>query len=228
MAAFIECRYNGLAQDSGVDFMSVKGKPDGSSELVINPNTFSELNAFLEKNWGATITEQVLRDTCVSCGLCTPTIRRDGEGFRIDRKGYSPSYDTEEKPLFETIILPPEVSDDNSRRICIVDDIPSHLGEILAHNHHVLMVNVDANVKPTLSSELALRTTIEAFRPEWVVSDKGLGNLNGIRLIEDVKRSGRRTIMFTGEIQTDETRRVADVFIEKPHYQDVVTVIEND
>lgn len=57
------------------------------------------------------------------------------------------------------------------------------------------------------------------YRPEFLISDKGLGYFSGISLIEQVKQALEeqvKTIMVTGEFDTRETHRVADCFIEKP------------
>ena len=99
------------------------------------------------------------------------------------------------------------------------------MAEALAWDHYVLMVHVNSYVDPDFMKLRALRGTIESFRPDVVVADKGLGLIDGIDLIQSVRDMGIRTIMYTGEIQTAETKKVADWFVVKPDLAQVEAII---
>jgi len=213
-----------VAHDSGVDFISIKAQPGGESQLVLNPRVFPRVNEYLKGYGGSRVSRRYLKHICKQCEGCSPTIVEDGEGFRINRKGYS--FDETRKPLFVAKKLQAESVGTHTRRVYIVDDQYTQImAEALAWDHHVLMVHVNSYVDPDFAKLRALRGTIESFRPDVVVADKGLGLIDGIDLIQSVRDMGIRTIMYTGEIQTAETKKVADWFVVKPDLAQVEAII---
>lgn len=91
----------------------------------------------------------------------------------------------------------------------------------------MLCVEVNANVRANKFVCQQLSRQIIEWGPDWLISDKGLGFVDGIELIKQCKEAGIRTIMLTGEIQTAETRKVADYFLIKPtSYKQILEILE--
>jgi hypothetical protein len=218
-----ECRYETLGRSIGVDWISRK-KQSEKSELVLNPNMFPEINAYLEDLGWPPISEKFLNDTCRGCEECFPTITKDGDGFRIIRKYYTK--DEAEKPLFTITEHKPEVIIPSPRRVCTCDDDRSSMiaDQIAECGHRVWQVSVNPYVHATLAGYNELVAAIRGLNADYFVSDKGLWEIDGIRLIEDIGATGPITIMYTGEIQTDATRKVT-FFVEKPHYKEILEYI---
>lgn len=212
--------------------MSIK-RSSGLDEIVFNPvSALTLLRAFSEMGYGLSYPfdpddpNDVIRGCCSSCDNCTPYITSDYPDLRIKRKGFS--Y-TESRPAFE--IKGRYEGKNTTKTVVIVDDdesIDTLAMGLAGFGLTVVAVQVHRNAEANLITQRALAALVEAQHPDCVVSDKGLGYLSGIELIEYLKEVGIFTFMLTGERQTDETRRVADYFLEKPmRISDLARTIKN-
>lgn len=223
------CAIENISERSLHPFVSIKNNKD-PSELVINPNFYADIDWRAEAMGFHQVDDRWFEAICAKCSLCMPTIEVDLEatvlengsyryGLRIYRHKFlqenivRPLYVAQTHMLYNKNRLP----DQNRTRVCCIDDEKINWkGTFKNTDTDVLAIWVDPNVRSTPLQAKALTDEIVQWNPDWLISDKGLGFVDGIELILRCKEAGIRTIMLTGEIQTDETRRVADVFLEKP------------
>lgn len=215
------CWYEERAQEIGEEFFSIKN--NGQSTLVFNPNLIDKglgTKPFTFQNGKA------LRNICSQCHFCRPFIDERFDGFRIIRYGYNtPQRD---KPLAEFTYLPAK-GEIRGIKVAEVDDfnltqLVSYLSEV---GFELMCVTVNPNVPTSEIKSRQLYRTIIEWGPDWLLSDKGLGFVDGIELIRTCKEAGIRTMMITGEVQTAATRRVADYFIEKPvSMENLIAILE--
>lgn len=214
MSAEIRCAYESIQDHFQIPFLSIKNRSN-ASELVFNPYFSKRLAKSMYSS--EDLSQEDLQWICSECGLCKPIISGSSEeGFRIKRDSYDNS---EAGILFQTEILVPNGEAKTfPYKICLVDDFqPKSTARGLAlRGHTVLVVTVNPNIKPSELAEWEFRNRIINWEPDWLITDKGLGYVDGIDLIKVCKEAGVRTIMLTGERQTHETRRVADIFLTKP------------
>jgi CheY-like chemotaxis protein len=223
------CAIEDISERDHHPFVSIKNNKD-PSELVINPNGLPYVDWRAQYMGFSNANERWFRAICAECGLCRPEIKLDTDahvlidgqeryGLRIYRHQFL--QENLQRPLFEVTKV--TFSGSNAKeqekrtRVCCIEDekIPWPL-VFNGTNTDLRMILIDSHVKPQSEDMETIMRKIVMFQPDWVISDKGLGFLDGIELIRQCKQAGIKTIMFTGEIQTDETRRVADVFLEKP------------
>lgn len=207
-----KCTFERVAADLGIDFISIKrGLPD-QNQIVLNPNYTQRVGMS---------TEEQLKGICLRCNLCRPEIHQDGKGFRIDRHNFIPDLPPNKRPLARFTNFPPK-GETNGMKVALVEDFnESAEAEWLSRQgFDVLYVHVDAHVPTTEIASYTLFQKIIDWGPDWVIADKGLGYVNGLELIIRSKEAGIGTIMQTGEIQTNETRKLADFFLEKPFTTD--------
>lgn len=207
-----KCSFEEQAQVQNVDFFSRKSYPN-YDVLVLNPEPTRRVYAAMT---GETTPPSVnaLYGICDRCNLCSPEIRPEGDGFRIFRTGYKNFVSNVPLATFTQFHAK---SPKKRVRVVVIDDMSP---EIRAQHYategiEALAVKVNPDRKPSATQERALEREVIEWGPDWVVSDKGLGYVNAINLILAFKEAGIRTIMYTGEEQTDITRRVADIFIQK-------------
>jgi hypothetical protein len=225
------CTIEKLAIDYRIDFVTVKGT-EIPSELVLNPHLYPELDFYAESHYETKVGRQFFRRVCQNCGLCVPKFEENydvvhrnletGEThpeLRIKRNAYNPEH-VEETQLFFTqkfSFTDPNNPTGATNRICFVEDFPEpgYQNPFSESNAEILIITINPNIEPDEPVIFKLRETVRDFKPMWYVSDKGLGLTDGIALLKYFQHFCG-TAMLTGEIQTDETRRVADHFWVKP------------
>jgi hypothetical protein len=223
------CAIENISERSLHPFVSIKNNKD-PSELVINPNGYADIDWRAEAMGFHQADDRWFEAICAECTLCMPTIEIDREarasidgytryGLRIYRHKFLQENIVRSLYVVQTHALynKNQLSGENRTRVCCIDD-DKLSWEVPFNNTNtdVLAIWVDPNVRCTPLQAKALTDEIVQWNPDWLISDKGLGFVDGIELILRCKEAGIRTIMLTGEIQTDETRRVADVFLKKP------------
>lgn len=219
-----ECLIESLQKTVGVDFVSIKRKP-GVDELVLNPNCFEEVDWGMQLLTDRRVDRRAIEILCGICGACNFEVNYDDStefegrrGLRVSRKNYG--QEIVERPLYNKEVF--HFSDEDTPsgkryRVCVVDDFSLGFEWVFENSNTDLMeIIVDANVRPSEISSRALINEVIDWHPDCLVSDKGLGYVDGIELIKAAKATGIWMVMLTGEIQTNETRRVADVFLTKP------------
>lgn len=187
-------------------------------KIVINYNLKP---GFVDKvRYFYTFPENYIEEICKQCSLCAPLIeRRSNSVFELERQNYTPGI-VERKPLYLTEdYLPPE-GVDTLRRVCVVEDNdPVQLSELLAKKgSYVRTFLISRTVQNTLIGTNELINAIMDFGPDYLICDKGLGDLSGIEVISRIREQSDdiKTIMITGEPDTRETHDVAHILFEKP------------
>lgn len=206
-----KCTFESEAQRQNVDFFSRKTRPN-HDELVLNPEPTRKVISAITGGSSPTVND--LYGICDKCGLCKPEIRPEGEGFRVYRLGYEQFVSNVPLATFTQFHAEKPKT---GVRVVVVDDFSPTSGAQYYSLKGIesLAVKINPDVRPSQMQERAVLRQIEEWKPDWVISDKGLGYFNGIDLILGCKEAGIKTIMHTGEEQTAETRRVADMFIQK-------------
>ncbi|MBI2338519.1 hypothetical protein HYU95_05045 [Candidatus Daviesbacteria bacterium] len=222
------CWYEERVEQTGIPFISIKNCTDLST-LVFNPKSYEgDIAQFIFPGCDQ-VTKKILEKICSNCNLCQPEIEREkNAGFRIYRHYYN-RYENEGIPLAEFYHLMPDGGKRRGVKVAFVDDMdPTRWAEILVlDGFEMLCVSVNANVRAREIDFRKLCQKIIEWEPDWLVSDKGLGFVDGVELIKQCKEAGIRTVMLTGEIQTAETRKVADFFLTKPTtYRSLLQAIE--
>lgn len=228
-----ECKIEQFSRENKLHLLSIRG-----DHLVFNP-------AFLfSKDFTSTAginpqsnvryeAERFLRKTCRSCNLCSPSFDFSPTSPRITREGYHPEISAEMPEITFREFKP--MTDPNGKTICTIDDDPD-----CAENMALVFSYVGYHaygITPGHRGIVASKTEISAFAqmvldksPDVVVSDKGLGWIDGIELLEQIglKKDSVITVMLTGEWQTRETHRKARLFFTKPVNPDtLIEGIEN-
>lgn len=223
------CAIETLSEESVEPFISIKNTEE-PSVLVVNPNSYPDLDWRANYMGFGRVNRRWIEAICAECALCKPKIEEDLEaktgsgfderyGFRIYRHELSQNHI--KGPLYEiqrfTLGAKDRLPDSPRIKVSCVDDEKMRWKEIFAGtNTEIQAIRVNPNVQATPLHENQLLNEVLQFNPHWLISDKGLGFLDGKKLILRCKEEGIHTIMLTGEIQTDEARRVADVFQTKP------------
>lgn len=224
-----KCLYEQVAKETSLPFISIKNH--GQSTLVFNPILIDQaLSQIAYELCGKTkVNLDVLKRICSECRICQPDIQLKGSSdYRIFRHNYG--YIEENHPLAQFTHFPPEGEEDRNTRVVLVDDDPfldvraRTLGEDGFDTFYVLINN---GVPVSQIAQRDLFTQIIDLDPHCVISDKGLGYVDGILLIDACKKAGIPTIMVTGEYFTNETRKVASRFLTKPvDYHHLLAAIE--
>lgn len=126
-------------------------------------------------------------------------------------------------PLAEFSYYNPQSERNKGVRVAVVDDsIAESLAEFFSKigGYEVMGVQVDTGVHAGPLATEQLINKIVAWGPDWVISDVGLGNVDGTEIIKGCKKEGIKTIMFTGmatsRIRIAEVNGVADFYVAKP------------
>jgi len=202
-------------------------------ELVVGLNDKDKLdllNALKQEGdlaRGATLTMAIKQHFCEHCGLCWPMISTWRE-LRIEMTGYHPIRENENAPFFALRDYIPDPCRFDNLRLVVIDDRDSvaSLAELLAEKYPSRAIKVSSNARPTEKNIRELIEVTLSFNPLIVICDKGLGFADGIDVIKRLNGCGLITVMYTGEWQTDETRRVATHFIQKPNIDEIEELLE--
>lgn len=223
------CIIEDALRTAGIDVSVHNCNPDYTSHIEINRDlidrdqrdVFTDLVRILTDSDipDARLTVSSLEYVCQWCSICTSEVKYlEGENIRVIRSNFRPEEQPGANPeLFTAHTYEPEASGSlDNLRICTLEDIDQGLTSFFIGNGATLLeIQIHPYTRPTDTQIEDLLGRIMRFQPSVVMTDKGLGYLDALSLIDILKRAGIATVMRTGESQTDETRRRADVFLEK-------------
>ena len=207
-----ECFWTNFANFNGVD-TSIK-----DDRLVLN----AQFQGKFQGIYHSPLNTSLVTEICQSaCRACQPLLSETPRTILVKRQGYKyiPEVQQNPGPFLDTTVFRPDKGTVVRTRATVVDDYdPISTAKWLAQEGFLstsIKVDPDRAFSEILHNQL-LETIINS-RPGLLISDKGLGWFDGIRLITQIREreSGIWTVMFTGESDTGEPHNVAHSFVEK-------------